>query len=155
MEIQTNHRDFLDENDLSLGIPFVSKFASNIDPNLILVDLGSKAIPMPRSDRTEISRFLSDLCKKKHDSIPLGEIFGRLEGHGIVPIQEDGTRWSGFLIGGNECGSEEARKQTCIINLAIIGEDGKWEPLKEGLVVYWCVISSYPKKRYEVVAYVS
>lgn len=34
-----------------------------------------------------------------HDQIPLDTIFGILEDHGIVPLAEDNTEWSGFLLG--------------------------------------------------------
>ena len=33
-------------------------------------------------------------------SIPLSDIFDILEKYGIVALQEDDTKWSGFLLGG-------------------------------------------------------
>jgi len=58
---------------------------------------------LPRLDantKRKANAYLSDVCKKYYPKIPVQEIFGTLRRNfGIVPLQEDGTAWEGFLTG--------------------------------------------------------
>jgi len=53
------------------------------------------------SIRKRINKSLYAISKIYHPEIPLDKIFGALETEGVVPLQEDGTRWSGILCGDN------------------------------------------------------
>lgn len=134
------------------GIPKVSSF-SNIDPNRILVDMGVRGSPLPKSDKNEISNFLGEVGRKYWDYIPLKEIFEKLNHHGIVPLQEDGTRWSGFLCGNKECGAPGSENQRANFRLAFRKPNGLWTLSSNCLVLLWCQMSV--SKRYEIVTYVS
>jgi len=48
------------------------------------------------------NKILSDISRTKYDSIPLDEIFSACEKFGLIPLQEDNTKWSGILCGDNE-----------------------------------------------------
>ncbi len=146
---------FLEDCSLFNGLPKVSMSNWNAKPASVLVDMNSKARPMPKPDKRELSNFLHELGRKHHDQIPLDSIFSRLEGHGIVPLQEDGSKWSGFLLGNKECGHPEANNQRCAFRLALRNPDGTWQLLKEVVILLWCVIGRSPNPRYEVVTYVS
>ena len=52
--------------------------------------------------KKQINKILYEISKKKYDSIPLGDIFDAVEKYGLVPLQEDDTRWGGILCGNNE-----------------------------------------------------
>jgi len=53
--------------------------------------------------RKEINKYLYDISTHSqetyYDKIPLQDIFDVLMSHEIVPIQEDNTKWDGFLLG--------------------------------------------------------
>lgn len=56
------------------------------------------------SDRKKINKELTNLTSPKNktkyfNSIPLTDIFNILKKYGVIVIQEDGSEWSGFLIG--------------------------------------------------------
>lgn len=52
-------------------------------------------------NRKKINADLQKILKPTYfKSIPLGKMFKVLEKHGIVPLQEDNTYWSGLLAGG-------------------------------------------------------
>jgi len=51
--------------------------------------------------RKLINSELATFCKTYYDQIPLTEIFDILKKNNIIVIQEDGTPWSGFLMGNN------------------------------------------------------
>jgi len=51
--------------------------------------------------RTKMNADIQKLLKPTYfKSIPLGRLFDILEKHGVVPLQEDNTYWSGILAGG-------------------------------------------------------
>jgi hypothetical protein len=79
-------------------------------------------------------------------------IFDALKVEGIVPLQEDGTEWSGFLAGGAECGSDETRHQVANIDLGIQRDGQLLLVPNTSLYISWCVMQS---GKYEVIAYVS
>jgi len=50
--------------------------------------------------KSKINHQLAELVSGVYfDSPPLGEMFGILKDYGIVPVQEDNTKWEGFLAG--------------------------------------------------------
>ena len=52
--------------------------------------------------KKQINKILYEISRKKYDSIPLGDIFDAVEKYGLIPLQEDDTRWCGILCGDNE-----------------------------------------------------
>jgi hypothetical protein len=57
-----------------------------------------------------------------------------------------------MLLGGAECGSEEARKQYANIPIAGKNAEGKWCMTTDSLHLQWCRMQS---GKYEVVCYLS
>jgi hypothetical protein len=50
--------------------------------------------------KKNINRELHELMKPTYfTEIPLDGIFAILEKNGVIPLQEDGTKWSGMLLG--------------------------------------------------------
>ncbi|MCK9433833.1 MAG: hypothetical protein M0R32_03205 [Candidatus Cloacimonetes bacterium] len=141
--------------NVARGVPKVSLASWNVDPNRVLVDMNEKGVPIPTSDRRAITDFLHDVGRKYWEYIPLDEIFKMLEGHGIVPLQEDGTRWSGWLLGDKECGSPGSEDQRTLFQLAIRQPDGLWALSKNGILITWCTLNGTGTKKYEIVSYVS
>ena len=115
-----------------------------------MVNLSQKPHAIPPKNRQNINRSIHDLGSY-HDKIPLGSIFDILKNNGVMPIQEDGTYWSGMLIGGKECGEEGTKDQVALIDLAI-NVNGQYLPCKQGLSLSWCKM---PSGKYEIVAYVN
>jgi hypothetical protein len=139
------------------GLPKVSSFKS-IDPNRILVDMEARGRPLQKTDKNEISKFLGDVSRKYWDHIPLQEIFDKLDSHGVVPLQEDGTRWQGMLLGDKECGSPGSETQRAHFRLAFRQPDGKWTLSSNCILLLWCRLFGRENaidKRYEIVTYVS
>jgi hypothetical protein len=89
------------------------------------------------------------ITKGYHDKIPLRAVFDVLTQIGVHAVQEDGTPWSGFLVGGAECGTEEAKNQR--VNFSLVRTDTK-TPLNNSLFLSWCKM---PSGRYEIVSYLS
>lgn len=119
---------------------------------------------LPANLRKRANTDINTLLKPTYfDSIPLKDIFKILEKHGIVPLQEDATYWSGILTGGVK------KTEMVYFNLGWKEYPGKLEktvsakyPNRHGqyLIIPNAVLSlSYykmPKSgRYEVIAYVS
>lgn len=127
------------------------KFSQENQPQ-ILVDMNSKRYPMPAKAKKSINRQLHALGNY-HEEIPLDTIFNALEEFDITPLQEDGTKWSGMLIGGGECGSDASQEQYANFELAMWQPDGSHILLKNGLYLTWCTMPS--GKKYEIVTYIS
>jgi len=89
--------------------------------------------------------------------VPLAEIFEKLEALGLIPVQEDGCRWSGFLCGAAECGSDKAREQVALFPLAIYDDASGCHRLsKLGLCLSWGTLNRQNgTRRWEFVAYVN
>ena len=118
------------------------------------IDLRSKPISIKQNIKKSINKKIHELGNY-HMEIPLDRIFDILAEHRIIALQEDGTPWSGLLIGGAECGSEKARNQFVNFLLAynpnediyttnpFDGEKFKipnsgYELTKNGLFLAWC-----------------
>tara|TARA_Y100000310_G_C20506196_1_gene726536 strand:+ start:549 stop:923 length:375 start_codon:yes stop_codon:yes gene_type:complete len=104
------------------------------------------------NNKSKLNNAISALTQGYHDEIPLGGIFDVLKESGVIPVQEDGTEWSGMLVGGAECGSDETRNQVANIDLAVQGDGGLVPIPNASLYLSWCKMQS---GRYEVVSYVS
>ena len=90
-------------------------------------------------DRAKINKQLFDINALFHERIPVDSIFQVLEHHGIMPVQEDGTKWSGLLCG-----------RSGEVKIDLVDEATK-TPLNHLLVISW-----YRHEiRYEVTSYVS
>ena len=118
-----------------------------------MVDLEKRGRAVPAKVKNKINKILHEIGGKKWQEIPLDEIFWAARKFGLVPLQEDGTEWSGFLVGGGECGSDEARDQVATFPLAT-KLDGQWVPTNTTIFLAWCVLGWNPK-RYEIVVYMS
>jgi hypothetical protein len=81
------------------------------------------------------------------DQIPLGQMMEALRQFNVQVLQEDGTEWGGFLVGGAECGAPEASNQFAKLELA---RDG--ELVNAELYLTWCKM---PRGKYEVVWYLT
>ncbi|MCK9458360.1 MAG: hypothetical protein M0R80_01800 [Proteobacteria bacterium] len=99
--------------------------------------------------KSQMNREINAIAKGFHDKIPLSPIFAVLEKLGYQAVQEDGTPWSGMLVGGGECGSEQSRSQ--VANIDIVRKEDN-TPMNNALYLSWCKM---PSGRYEVVAYIS
>ena len=77
-------------------------------------------------------------CGVYFNTIPLAEIFSFMERQGMTPIQEDGSKWEGFLCGDDGRASIhytfEEKEATSILFLS-------WHGMQSG--------------RYEIVSYIS
>ena len=100
-------------------------------------------------ERNLVNKQIHQITQGYHDKIPLQGLFDALKNIGIEAVQEDGTKWTGMLMGGKECGHPEAAKQRANIDLVRI--QGR-TPLNNSLFLTWCKMQS---GKYEVVSYVS
>ena len=114
-----------------------------------------KKIRLDSKTRKLINRYFSQMINtgknnKYYDSIPLHEYFAVLRAHNIVPLQEDNTMWSGFLVG--EQGN--ARIEIAPFESGV-NRDGLafYNPFSNAMFI----LSWYrmPSNRYEVSAYIS
>ena len=113
---------------------------------------GKRPIAVNQSAKRRAAKLIYEAMKGWHDSIPLSDVFLALSWEGLVPIQEDGTRWAGVLAGGAECGSDEARGQHADIPIAGKNANNLWCMTTAMLHLSWCKMHS---GRYEVVCYLS
>lgn len=102
--------------------------------------------------KNKMNKQISMLMKKTYfGKIPLQDLFNILEDYGIVPIQEDGTYWSGMLVGGV--------KNTEQVYFDLAWADSKdGERYTEEIPNANLVVSYYkmPQSgRYEVISYIS
>ena len=113
---------------------------------------GKRPIAVKPSVKSRAQKGVYAVTKGLHPSIPLDEIFDALKVQGLIPIQEDGYKWSGWISGGHECGSDEARSQNMSLPLVTKNADGQWALTTLYLYMSHCTTSS---GKYEVVCYVS
>lgn len=84
--------------------------------------------------------------------IPLSEIFAILKKYNVIPLQEDGTKWSGFVTSQGECGSDKASKQGPMkFELATLLND-EYVIANNVLMMTVCTM---PSGKLEMIAYVS
>ncbi|MFA5314219.1 MAG: hypothetical protein WC375_13035 [Methanomassiliicoccales archaeon] len=121
-------------------------------PN-IMVDLNERPRGVPSFIKNQANKLIHKLGDF-HSEIPLSEIFDILNQYNLIPLQEDGTPWSGMLIGGKKCGETGSEQQTVNLRLAFKMPDDTYHLITSVFHLSWCVMSDYPNKRYEIVAYV-
>jgi len=107
---------------------------------------------LDRKTKNQLNGQIIPMTQGYHNEIPLGSIFNILNQNNIVATQEDGTEWSGMLIGQAQCGSDRARDQVANFSLAFKNETGLIPISNSDLSLSWCVM---PSGRYEIVAYLS
>tara|TARA_Y100000034_G_scaffold114215_1_gene150055 strand:- start:303 stop:689 length:387 start_codon:yes stop_codon:yes gene_type:complete len=116
---------------------------------------GEQSLPMPKvlppQVRRSISRNIYDLLTGKYfEQIPLQGLFDILKAHDVYPIDEEGSNWSGMLLGGKECGDPQAADQRADFDL-VWEVDGQRSPVKNAmLTLSWCVM---PSGKYEITSY--
>jgi hypothetical protein len=110
------------------------------------------AATLPAKIKSQINKEIHGIAQGYHDSIPLKAIFDAMAKHDISAMDDDGTPWSGMLIGGAECGSDETKNQIASFDLAF-SREGSFEPIgNAGLMLSWCKMSS---GKYEIVCYMA
>jgi hypothetical protein len=115
---------------------------------------GSKRqIAINQSAKKRAAKKIYEVTKGFHNAIPLNDIFLALSTEGLVPIDEDGKRWAGILMGGAECGTDKARAQYANIPIAAKNAEGIWCMTTAVLHITWCTM--HHTGRYEVVCYLS
>ena len=84
---------------------------------------------------------------------PPGQDILGLRKNGLIPLQEDGTPWSGMLMGAKECGPD-AIDQQAHFPLAIMSDNdtGNWSMTNAGVHLSWCLLNTNPRS-YEIVVY--
>jgi hypothetical protein len=139
-----------DLDNVKIGQILLKKLAYLEDDD-VMVDLTQRTVPIPKPVKNKIMRQFHAMGDHFVE-IPLDEMENILAEHDIIMIQEDGTIWSGMLLGDKECGEEGAEHQRASIQLAIKKDDGQYYPAKTWLHMTWCRLSS---GRMEVIKYVS
>ena len=121
-----------------------------------LVNMNERPMAVPAPVRRRANAALSKLGNYSDNGLPLEMIFDCCKHAGLIPLQEDGCEWSG-LCGGAECGSEEARQQVCIFQLAMWDDrTGCHRLTKLGLNLSWGTLYRNDcSRRWEFVAYVN
>lgn len=119
-----------------------------------LIEYGFKGLLVSPQERKALSKVIepfstSTATKSKHfEKIPLSAMIEAMEKEGFMAIQEDGTKWSGFLAG---------REGNAVIPLAKKDDKDKYNPdlLKEvknaALNLSWYKMES---GKYEITAYI-
>lgn len=84
--------------------------------------------------------------------IPLEQIWAILKRYNAIVLQEDGTKWSGFVTTQGDCGSEQANRTGSMrFDLAVKTDSGYFISTN-ALIMSVCTM---PSGKLEVVAYVS
>ena len=95
----------------------------------ILVDMSQKRVPLFGGVKNKINSELNALGDH-FSQIPLDTIQNILKKYNIYLLQEDGTPWSGFLVGGKNCGEDGAEEQRATFDMAIKDGENKFSLLK-------------------------
>jgi len=105
-------------------------------------------VTLPKNIKNKINDKLYPLTSHYHRAIPLDDIFESMEDNGVVPLQEDYTRWSGMLLGREG----RARIEMARVFKDDVGDE-EWKVIKNSiLVLSWY---RHDTGRYEVNAYLS
>ena len=108
---------------------------------------------IPARIRTRMNKALCGL-DNYHQGIPLGTIFGILEDNHYVPLQEDNTKWDGFICGDEGQTTFPLGDLNEIRDASLVCEQDAptYTPVDNVLCLSWYKMSS---GRYEIVSYVS
>ena len=118
------------------------------------VKMSARGAAVPGPVKTRVKNELHAIGLKRWPHIPLDEIFWTLDKNGLMPLQEDGTRWTGMLMGGKGCGEEGAETQRATFPLAMMSanDSGEFIMTNTAVQLSWCLISQSPP-RFEIVVY--
>jgi hypothetical protein len=94
---------------------------------------------MNKRDRKRANETFYTIGRTYYERIPVGLLFGVCKAHGVRPVQEDETEFSGFFCGADGRADIDLRD-----------EDGS--DAGSALLIYWHKMES---GRYEVTAYIS
>jgi hypothetical protein len=126
-------------------------FTQNRDPKNENFMAGTiQETSVPTKSKNAINKAIVSLGNY-HESIPIEKIFTILETNNVIPLQEDNTVWSGFLVGNASCGDDKAKNQVAHIMLACKVND-EYMVSNNSLYLSWCKM---PSGKTEIVAYVS
>lgn len=139
----------------------------------IIVNLATRSVALPTSVRRKIGNALHAMGDFFQGGIPLDRIFEILEANDVIPVDIDGTRWSGLLCGGAEVGTDKCiQHQHASFRLAyrrtknaesvkhtlVADEPNQVEfevvPVTQGLHLTWGRMPA-PSTRWEVIKYVN
>ena len=122
----------------------------------MLVNMNEKARVIPAAIRRKVNTVIQGMGSY-FPHLPITELFAACEQAGLIPLQEDGCRWSGFFCGAAECGSDKAREQVALLRLARFDEaQGCHVLTNAGLCISWGTLNRANGGRtYECIAYVS
>lgn len=119
----------------------------------ILETRSAKKPKLPANIKKKISTELNKKINKQtyFPKIPLSTIFSILEKHGVIAIQEDGTKWSGILMGGVK---QTEQVYFDIADSSIKDERGFYTPYSNAMLSmsFYKMPSS---GNYEIVTYIS
>ena len=133
--------------------PVVDNITPLINPNEF-GNGGKRPIAIDPAKKRRIQKGLVEVTKGLHaGGVPIARLFDVLKNEFVFPIQEDGTKWSGFLLGSKECGTEEARNQHANIPLVTTAKDGSFTLTTSYLYLSWCTLHN--SNKFEVVCYIS
>ena len=110
-----------------------------------------KGLKLAQSIKNKIGKDLDKINKQiYHRGVPLNDIFAILERHGVVALQEDGTKWSGILAGG----IKDTAKATFDLGDASTKDGNTYTPYTNAALAltYYKMPTS---GMYEVVVYIS
>jgi hypothetical protein len=83
------------------GEPFTTLFKKALAKSKITegLDEAAKKNTIGPAIRSRINDTLRDLSTKLHSDFPLKQIFDACKKEGVIPIDEDGNEWEGFITG--------------------------------------------------------
>jgi len=128
--------------------------SSRLDMLLENIEEAKRRLTMPAGQKSKINRALYDFTTPKHqqryfDGVPIPEIWKLLKKHDVVVVDEDGTKWTGFITG---------RKGRTAFDLAPDGTADQKGIYPETYTNTTLVLTWYKMDRsgrYEIVAYLS
>ena len=86
-----------------------------------------------------------------YDEIPLDNIFNILEENGVVPLQEDNTKWAGILVGAE--GNTKMNLASKDVVSEVVGNENLYIPYANTmLILTWYKVDN---GKYEICNYVS
>lgn len=113
----------------------------------------SKKLNLKGSIKKKIDKEIGDLLTPKNrtryfKNIPLDDLFDILDKYGIVPLQEDNTKWSGMLVG------REGKASIMLAPKDTIDGQKMYTPFNNTmLILTWYKME--PSGKYEVISYLS
>jgi len=112
-----------------------------------MVDMSTKPL-VDNKLKSQLQKAVNAVLKPTFfDQIPLQQISDALKQMNVRLLQEDGTDFSGFLMGEKECGTPEASNQHTEFQLALGNQ-----LLKCALMLSWCRMGS---GKMEVIGYIA